>query len=691
MPWIAALALVAALLCISAPATAVSRTWIDGSGRWDVADNWSPAGQPQAGDDVLLLSVGPHYTVGYYDPTNPTLNSLEIDAFNAGTMALDLSGGDTLTVTTEYVGRVGQAAVIQSAGVHEATVLYLGSTVGSTWAGWGEMTIQSGAQASCVGAFLGNRLGSSGTVTVDGSGSGLAISSILHVGYYGSGQLKVQAGGQVSSTAASTWCLLGDQSGSTGTATVTGAGSTWTNGGDISIGEYGAGTLKIEDGGQVSNSWVAWIGNWSGSTGTVRVTGAGSTWTNYDDVYVGYLGTGALDIQAGGQVNTWGDYTYLGYLSGSTGTATVDGSGSVWNSSSLYVGGSDTAAGGTGTVTVSNGGRLTVPGLLRLWKHDSTHLGSLTIESGGIVTAGVLDTSSGGTFTWTDGTLEITGPDGLTIGATGPLGAAVTLGAGKNLSVTKTATIASGASVALSGGSLTAGTLANSGTLAWTSGTLGITGTGGLGIDPGGPLGAAVTLGTGQALNVTHALSVASGAALTVDGASLSAGTLANLGQVVLRGAEAPTFAGPIANGGSVEFDLAAGTWTFDKGLGGGGSFLKSGDGTLVVAGPQDYQPGALFDVGGGAVVFQTDAGAGGADLDVSVTGAEVRFASDQHLDTLAIGDGGKVVLEGAHVVVLNHLAMGGFDLGAMTLTPEPATLTLVALGGLGVLLRRRK
>ena len=49
-------------------------------------------------------------------------------------------------------------------------------------------------------------------------------------------------------------------------------------------------------------------------------------------LYVGRSGSGTLNIEAGGQVsNTTG---YLGYDSGSSGTATVTGTGSQWTNSS---------------------------------------------------------------------------------------------------------------------------------------------------------------------------------------------------------------------------------------------------------------------------------------------------------------------------------------------------------------------
>ncbi len=75
---------------------------------------------------------------------------------------------------------------------------------------------------------------------------------------------------------------IGYNAGSSGLVTVNGTGSTWTNGSSLYVGDYGTGNLSITNGGSVTNSSfysVNFIGYNSGSSGTVTVDGAGSTWT----------------------------------------------------------------------------------------------------------------------------------------------------------------------------------------------------------------------------------------------------------------------------------------------------------------------------------------------------------------------------------------------------------------------------
>ena len=67
---------------------------------------------------------------------------------------------------------------------------------------------------------------------------------------------------------------------------------------------YGTGTLTIQNGGTVSNTNIGLIGSNVGSTGTVTVDGAGSAWTNSTNLAVGNSGTGTLTIRNGGTVSS---------------------------------------------------------------------------------------------------------------------------------------------------------------------------------------------------------------------------------------------------------------------------------------------------------------------------------------------------------------------------------------------------
>ena len=61
--------------------------------------------------------------------------------------------------------------------------------------------------------------------------------------------------------------------------TVDGIGSAWTNSGDLFVGFKGDGMLTITGGGAVSNA-ESRIGDYTGSTGSATVDGTGSTWTS---------------------------------------------------------------------------------------------------------------------------------------------------------------------------------------------------------------------------------------------------------------------------------------------------------------------------------------------------------------------------------------------------------------------------
>ncbi|TCJ17138.1 autotransporter domain-containing protein [Parasulfuritortus cantonensis] len=176
-------------------------------------------------------------------------------------------------------------------------------------------------------------IGNAGTAQVpDGTA---AEAQYLTVG--GSGTLEIVGAGTL---ATSYGVTLGSASSDDGTIRVTGAGASWSNGGSFFVGLYGTGTLTVDGGGTLENtnpSQHAYVGYGAGSSGTVNVDGVGSTWDNVADIYLGRDGSGTLNVSNGGQVTS--AYGTLAQRTGSTGSATITGSGSGWSvASGLYVG-----------------------------------------------------------------------------------------------------------------------------------------------------------------------------------------------------------------------------------------------------------------------------------------------------------------------------------------------------------------
>ena len=267
-----------------------------------------------------------------------------------------------------FVGRAGNGTLnVQSGGVVSNANGYVGFFTGSgvaivdgalsQWNNSGQLeigrlnrgtvTVQNGGVVSSARAVIGNLAGSAGIVTVDGSGSRWN-SGDLRVGNIGDATLNIRNGGVVSSAVAS----IGINRSSRGQVTVEGTGSRWINSGGLSIGVEGFGVLKVKDGGFVS-SLTGSIDDRSGTTSTATIDGPGSQW-NTGSLSVGARGRGGLSITNGGLVsNSSGT---VGNISNSTGGVSIDGIGSRWNNSGeLFLGIDSTRA----TLVVRNGGVIT--------------------------------------------------------------------------------------------------------------------------------------------------------------------------------------------------------------------------------------------------------------------------------------------------------------------------------------------
>ncbi|MCJ9754679.1 autotransporter outer membrane beta-barrel domain-containing protein, partial [Neorhizobium sp. BETTINA12A] len=105
--------------------------------------------------------------------------------------------------------------------------------------------------------------------------------------------------------------------------------------GAISVGAAvgASGALTIQNGSRLTSTGSSRLAIVAGSTGTVTVTGSGSQWNvPIATFYVGFSGTGTLNIENGGQVTT-GSNTVLGGSAGppspSSGTLNISGGGTL--------------------------------------------------------------------------------------------------------------------------------------------------------------------------------------------------------------------------------------------------------------------------------------------------------------------------------------------------------------------------
>jgi T5SS/PEP-CTERM-associated repeat protein len=174
-------------------------------------------------------------------------------------------------------------------------------------------------------------------------------------------------------------------------------------------------------------------GNLSVNNGTLNQCG---------DMWVGYAGKGTLSITNGGVVNTQFG-AHIAANTGSSGSATVDGTNSKWtvtvDGAALNVGGTNTGAGGTGLLTVKNSGTVTAASV-HAWK------------SGTLTGNGTVSTTSGTTIDGTlapTGTLTISGD--LNFGPGGTMRCNVTSSSWDRAEVSGTATLDGKLSVTLTG------------------------------------------------------------------------------------------------------------------------------------------------------------------------------------------------------------------------------------------------
>ncbi len=577
----------------------------------------------------------------------------------AGTGSIGSAAGSTGTATVTGTGsswtnggqlRVGNSGTgslsITNGGQASSTsTTYVGVNSGST----GTLTVNSGGQLSSLNSQIGGNSGGIGTATISGTGSSWTNSGYVQVGANGTGTLTVNTGASISSMADS---YIGTNSGSVGTATVDGTGSSWASAGQFQVGSSANGTLTVSNGAHVSNTSYGIIGAFAGSTGTATVDGTGSSWTNATSLGVGRQGVGRLTVSNGGMLN---DTTgYIADYTASTGTATVTGTGSNWaNSSDLYIGNI-----GTGTLTIANGGTVTTASGTS-YNYDDSDTTTTPRTSSSTVYIAALSGSTG--------TLNIGGTGGGAAAAAGTVSAStVAFGAGTgtiNFNHTGTGYVFAPAIT----GNGTIGILA--GTTLFTGDSSGFTGStiirsgGVLGVTGllGGAGSTAINVGSSSAgtLNVTSGGKVTSisntiGANSGVSGTVAVTGTGSNLTTTTgqLRVGSSGTGSLTVSGGGGVNSGAGyVGTLTGSTGTatitGTGSSWTSSNN--LIVGnsgiGTLNIQNGAsASDVAAGIGQLAGSTGAATVDgIGSSWTHTSNLFVGNSGTGTLNITNGGQI------------------------------------------------
>jgi len=243
-------------------------------------DRWNPpsflevtaGGEVSSTEGYLGHYLGAQGTAMVTGAGSAWTNSGSLSVGHGGIGTLNVEAGGKASNSYGYLGhKDGARGTVTVTGAGSAW-----TNSGPLWVGnygTGTLTVEAGGRVSSRDGYLGYEDGGQGTATVTGAGSAWTLSNDLYVGYWGTGTLTVKDGGKVSSED------------------------------DLYVGYDGTGSLNVEAGGKVSSrngslGRKAALWGYFGQ-GTATVTGAGATWMNFGDLEVG---RGSLAVRDGGQV-----------------------------------------------------------------------------------------------------------------------------------------------------------------------------------------------------------------------------------------------------------------------------------------------------------------------------------------------------------------------------------------------------
>ena len=299
-----------------------TNSWTDGAGKWETGANWSQGIAPTNTQAAILITNAGNKTVtidattsgGF--PGTMTIQNLNIAGAGSSTNTLALNNAGLATplwVHSHLTLSNNSAVVINNSALQVDGMLSMGSPIGSG----SQLVITNGGKVVSVATAIGGLPGFNNSVVVTGTNSvWINTNTTLSVANSSGGTaIRIADGASFLATNV----FLGNSATADGNIViVTDAGSAWTNTGALFVGGATHHTQFIVSNGATAFSSSATIGNASGTTNSALVTGTNSLWRTDGAIRVGNGGIGdRLTVTDGGSV--------IASNASHTGLVTVDG------------------------------------------------------------------------------------------------------------------------------------------------------------------------------------------------------------------------------------------------------------------------------------------------------------------------------------------------------------------------------
>jgi T5SS/PEP-CTERM-associated repeat protein len=244
----------------------------------------------------------------------------------------------------------------------------------------GGALLHSSTLSNNAPAIVGNRLGSFGEVSITGETTTWQHNGPIQLGNFGKGSLKVREGGNVSSLGASLGIAAEGSQQSFGSAILDGEGTRWitTN---LTLGDRGVGEINVSNGAvlNVTNQpqgVTTVLGKSTGSFGRLVISGEGSQWLDARAATIGGAGVGELWIEDGAVVVNAGAALGQSFTTGS-GLAVVRGNRTRWQAGGLTIG-----VEGSGWLRIEDGATVALGAQSNLGSPRTGTKGRLTLDDG---------------------------------------------------------------------------------------------------------------------------------------------------------------------------------------------------------------------------------------------------------------------------------------------------------------------